>query len=183
MATIGKIITNSKNGQSYKFINTAESSGGKLLEMESIYPPNTPEPILHYHPFQEEVFLVLNGTVTVKLGDQLKDLHQGDELHIPAGTRHAVWNRTREKASINWKVKPALDMEYLFETITGLANDGKTDENSKPALLQLALTGNHFSGVIRQAKPFFAIQKFLFILLTPLAYVSGLRATYKKYLD
>ncbi len=74
-------------------------------------------------------------------------------------------------------------MEYLFETITGLANDGKTDENSRPSLLQLALTGNHFSRVIRQAKPSFAVQKILFILLTPVALISGLRPTYKKYLN
>ena len=70
----------------------------------------------------------------MKLGEELKDLHKGDKLRIPAGTRHAVWNRTNISASINWKVKPALDTEYLFETITGLANDGKTDENSKPSL-------------------------------------------------
>jgi quercetin dioxygenase-like cupin family protein len=183
MATTGKMITNSKNGQSYKFINTARSSEGKLLEMESVYPPNTQEPILHYHPFQEEDFIVLDGIITVKLGEVLKDLKRGDELHIPAGTRHAVWNRTGHSASINWKVKPALDMEYLFETITGLANDGKTDENSRPSLLQMALTGNHFSGVIRLAKPSFAMQKILFILLTPVAYLLGFRPTYKKYLD
>jgi mannose-6-phosphate isomerase-like protein (cupin superfamily) len=183
MAIIGKMITNSKNGQSYRFLSTAKSSGGKLLEMESVYPPNTREPILHYHPYQNEHFEILAGTVTVRMGDETKDFHQGDHLDIPAGTRHAVWNRTSQVASINWKVMPALDMEYLFETITGLANNGKTDEKSKPPLLQLALTGNHFSKVFRQAKPPFAIQKLVFYILTPFAWLAGFRPTYKKYLD
>ncbi len=77
MATIGKVITNSKNGQSYKFIHTAQSSGGKLLEMESIYPPNTPEPILHYHPFQEEVFLVSKRNRDCKIRGELKGSERG----------------------------------------------------------------------------------------------------------
>ena len=183
MAFVGKVIINSKNGQSYKFISTAESSGGKLLEMESVYVPNTPEPILHYHPFQDEHFKVLDGNLTVRTGRNLKVLHEGDEIDIPSGTRHAVWNRSNLRAKINWKVTPALDTEYLFETITGLVNDGKTGEDSKPGLLQMALTGNHFSNVIRQAKPPFALQKILFYLLSPFACLAGLRPVYKKYLN
>jgi quercetin dioxygenase-like cupin family protein len=102
MAFPGKQITNSKNGQTYRFIQTAASTGGKMLEMESVYVPNTPEPILHYHPRQDEYFKILDGDVTVKIGTGIKILHAGDELHIPAGTHHGMWNPTNRKAIVNW---------------------------------------------------------------------------------
>ncbi|HZZ76270.1 MAG TPA: cupin domain-containing protein, partial [Puia sp.] len=98
MAFAGKQITNSKNGQTYRFIKTAASTGGKMLEMESVYVPNTPEPILHYHPRQDEYFKILEGEVTVKMGTETKVLHAGDEMHIPAGTHHGMWNPTNRQA-------------------------------------------------------------------------------------
>jgi len=183
MAFPGKQITNSKNGQTYRFIQTAASTGGKMLEMESVYIPNTPEPILHYHPRQDEYFKILDGDVTVKIGTEIKILHAGDELHIPAGTHHGMWNPTNRKAIVNWKTIPALETEYFFETITGLVNDGKTDQKGKPRLLQTALTINHFSDMFRLIKPPYPVQKILFYTLTPLARILGYRAVYKKYLD
>jgi hypothetical protein len=84
---------------------------------------------------------------------------------------------------VNWKTIPALETEYFFETITGLVNDGKTDQKGKPHLLQTAMTINHFSGMFRLVKPPYLIQKILFYALTPLAWVLGFRAMYKKYLD
>jgi len=183
MAFPGKQITNSKNGQTFRFIQTAVSTGGKMLEMESVYVPNTPEPILHYHPGQDEYFKILDGEVTVKIGTEIKILHTGDELHIPSGTHHGMWNPTNRTAIVNWKTIPALETEYFFETITGLVNDGKTDQKGKPRLLQTALTINYFSDMFRLVKPPYPVQKILFYTLTPLARLLGYRAVYKKYLD
>jgi mannose-6-phosphate isomerase-like protein (cupin superfamily) len=183
MAYPGKQITNSKNGQTFRFIQTAASTNGKMLEMESVYVPNTPEPILHYHPRQDEYFKILEGEVTVKFGTEAKMLHAGDELHIPAGTHHGIWNPTYKPARVNWKTMPALETEYFFETITGLVNDDKTDQKGKPHLLQMAMTINHFSDMFRLVKPPFIIQKIVFNILTPLAWAFGYRATYKKYID
>jgi hypothetical protein len=94
-----------------------------------------------------------------------------------------MWNTTSEAASVNWKVIPAMDSEFLFETITGLANDNKTDAQGKPSMLQLVLTANKFSAVFRSAKPPFFIQKIIFYLLTPIAYLAGKKPVYKKYID
>jgi len=183
MATVGKTITNSKTGQSYHFLQTAKSTNGSLLEMESVYDAYSKQPPMHYHPYQEEYFKILKGEITVKLGSVPKYLKQGDELYIPPNTNHAIWNTTDQPAVINWKVIPALESEYLLETITGLANDDKTNARSKPAFLQLVLTANKFSDEFRQSRPAFFIQKILFTILTPFAYLAGYRPVYKKYLD
>ncbi|CAN5905524.1 hypothetical protein BH24BAC1_BH24BAC1_03250 [soil metagenome] len=42
---------------------------------------------------------------------------------------------------------------------------------------------NKYADVIRLSKPPFAVQKILFLALTPIAYLLGYKPTYKKYID
>jgi len=94
-----------------------------------------------------------------------------------------MWNNSRNPAKINWKVKPAMQTDHFLETIHGLANDGKTNKEGVPDFLQVALMGNKFEDEFRLASFPWVIQKFIFILFSPLAYFWGYRPTYKKYLD
>ncbi|HEX5024274.1 MAG TPA: cupin domain-containing protein [Agriterribacter sp.] len=183
MAIPNKTISNSKTGQSIRFIQTAKDTGGALLEMESTFGAMSKEPPLHYHPYQEEDFTVLSGELTVKIDGQVKTLQQGDILHVSRNTVHAMWNRSEDATLVNWKVRPAMNSENLFETFTGLANDHKTDENGVPGILQLALTVNAFSRVFRLAKPPYLVQKIIFGILAPFALLLGYKSVYKKYLD
>lgn len=183
MAFKGKKISNPKSGQDITFIQTRKDTHGELLEMESTYQAHSKEPMAHYHPFQSEDFIVLQGELTVKIDGEQKILKQGDSVYIPATVAHAMWNDSRTKTIVNWKVRPALDTEYLLETGCGLAADHKTKENGMPGLMQIAMMMNTFSRVFRLAKPPYFIQKILFGLISPFAYLLGYRATYSKYLD
>ncbi|MBL7792331.1 MAG: cupin domain-containing protein [Saprospiraceae bacterium] len=183
MAFKNKIIRNPVTGQDIKFIQTARDTGGQLLEMETTYNEYSREPVPHYHPFQKEDFTVIEGEVTVRIDGQLSVLKPGDKLHIPKNKIHSMWNNTDQKTVVNWQVRPAMETEYLLETGMGLANDGKTNANGMPNILQVALMANKFAGVFRLAKPPFVVQKILFIILTPIAYLSGYRPTYRRYLD
>lgn len=183
MAFKNKIISNKKTGQDIKFIITSKESNGQLLEMEATYNSLSKEPPPHYHPRQTEDFSVLSGELTVKIDGRITILKQGDRLHIPVKKVHAMWNNSQFTTIVNWKVQPAMNTENLLETATGIANNGNTNDSGMPGLLQVALMANKYAGVFRIAKPAFAVQKFLFILLTPFAYLAGYRPTYKKYLD
>ena len=183
MATRGKVINNTKTRQSIKFIHTGKDTQGQLLEMESVYLANSRKPAPHYHPIQEEDFRVLRGELTVAMNDRVMVLKEGDTLHIPPGTSHAMWNNSNLVTVINWQVRPALDTEYLLETITGLAQDGKTNERGMPGILQVAVTANRFSDVFRLSNPPYVLQKILFAVLAPVAYLFGYRAMYRKYID
>lgn len=66
------------------------------------------------------------------MSGQLKILKRGDTLHITSNVVHSMWNRTDSKAVVNWQVRPAMDTEHLLEMVTGLANDGKTNEKGLP---------------------------------------------------
>jgi len=183
MAYQGKTMLNSKTGIETRFIQTSKDTGGQLLEMETAYPAHSPEPPPHYHPFQEEDFVVLSGEMTVRLDGQLRILQQGDTLHIPKNQVHSMWNHTDNKAVVNWKVRPALDSEYLFETATGLANAGKTSAGGTPNILQSALLMNRFAREFRLAKPPYPVQRVLFGLLAPLGRLLGMRGWYGEFVD
>ncbi|GEO03544.1 hypothetical protein AAE02nite_12080 [Adhaeribacter aerolatus] len=183
MAFKNKIIHNLKTGQEIKFLQTKKDTGGQILEMETTYHAYSLEPAAHYHPHQAEEFRVLAGELTVRIDGELKLLKSGDTINIPQNKVHAMWNHTNNKTVVNWKVIPALNTEYFLETVTGLAQDGKTNKAGMPNILQVALLAAKYAPEFRLAKPPYAVQKILFVLLTPLAYLLGYRPFYRKYLD
>lgn len=183
MAYRNKIIRNPLSGQEIRFLQTAADSAGALLEMESTYAPGSVEPPMHYHPAQTEHFKILAGEMTVRINGATRILKTGDTLEVPPNTPHAMWNHGSQLATINWQVRPALHMEYFFETIVGLAADGKTKSNGMPGLLQISLLMNRFSGVIRMVAPPYPVQRVVFGVLSPIARILGYRSTHPEYLD
>jgi oxalate decarboxylase/phosphoglucose isomerase-like protein (cupin superfamily) len=150
--------------------------------MEASYRPYSKEPPPHYHPYQEEDFMILKGQMTVRLQGKILLLNEGDTLHIPANTIHSMWNNSGSTSVVNWKIQPALTTEYFLETATGLASDKKRRRRMR-SLLQRSLMANKYSDVFRLSKPPFYVQKIVCLLLTPLALLIGYRASYKKYFD
>lgn len=43
---------------------------------------------MHHHEHEDEMFLVLEGTIQIKLSDRTVDLHAGEFVIIPKGTPH-----------------------------------------------------------------------------------------------
>lgn len=183
MAVKGKVIANPVTGQQIRFIQTAGDTTGALLEMESTYAAGSKEPPPHYHPYQSEDFTILEGEMTVRMNGRLTVLKKGDQLHIPPNTVHSMWNNTSAAAVINWKVQPAMDTEYFFENAMGLANDGKTKADGMPVFLQVVSLAAKYSGTFRLAWPPYGLQRLLFGILRPVAYLAGYRSQYKKYID
>ena len=183
MAYKNKAIANPKTGQIIKFLQTAQDTGGRLLEMESTFRAKSVEPPLHYHPYQEENFCVISGELSVRMNGVVKTYAAGDQFHVPKNTAHSMWNSSDSPAILNWKVSPALNTEYFFENSIGLANDGKTNEKGMPPFLQIALLANEYSNTFRFSKPPFIVQKIVFSLVAPIGWLAGYRSGYKKYLD
>ncbi len=183
MAYSNKVISNPQTGQSIKFLQSAKDTGGRLLEMESTYQSRSQEPPLHYHPLQSEIFTVLQGELTVLLNGEKKLYRAGQQLNIAPGCRHAMWNESEGIVTVNWKVIPAMDTEYLLETGMGLARSGKTKKTGMPAFLQVVMMADSFGKVFRLAKPPYAVQKLLFTVLKPVALLAGYKGRYKEYID
>ncbi len=183
MAYKNKIIVNPKTKNEIKFLQTNKDTGGKLLEMESTYYSHSKEPPAHYHPYQQEDFTVISGTLSIRINGEIKTLNQGNKLNIPPNVVHSMWNNSDSKTIVNWRVQPAMNTENMLETLLGLATEGRTNEDGVPGLLQAALTANNFADVFRLAKPPFLVQKIIFTILSPVSTVSGYKPVYQKYID
>jgi quercetin dioxygenase-like cupin family protein len=161
---------------------TARDSDGGLLSVELFVSPRGGNP-LHVHPLQEEYFKAVSGTLGVQVGDEQRWLREGEEAVVAPGTPHRWWNDSDDEvAHVSAELRPALNSEVYFETLYGLAQDGKTGENGAPNLLQHAVTLTGINrGEIYLASPPVAVQKALLAALAPVGRLLGYRDHYPRY--
>jgi mannose-6-phosphate isomerase-like protein (cupin superfamily) len=62
--------------------------------------PNSPGPGAHSHEANEELFYVVEGTMTFIVGDRSVEAPAGSFLRIPAGVMHDFENTTRHPAAV-----------------------------------------------------------------------------------
>lgn len=138
MARAGETLRQG-NTDTLVFRETSADTGGAYLEVEATYGPmGDLRPPKHYHPSQDEVFTILAGALSVTVGERQRTLTAGDELTVPRGVPHAMWNEGDEPARFRWRTTPALGTERMFEVFWGLVADDKMGRhgNPRPALLQ-----------------------------------------------
>lgn len=61
--------------------------------------PHTKGPGAHSHP-EDDIFFVIEGTMTFLLGDQWSDAPQGSFILAPGGITHDFENRTDSRAGV-----------------------------------------------------------------------------------
>jgi len=181
MARAGDELVNPVTGQHLVLVRTAAETGGELLEMESRFGPGGWPPAAHYHPTQHERFEVLEGTLRVILDGEQRDLGAGEVLFAESGVVHQMWNPGEEWARVNWQIRPALNTQTFFETVFGLAGDGKVNAMGVPNLLQAAVLLREYDSEFRLAKPPRIVQGLVFGLLVPVARLLGYRGRYDRY--
>ena len=130
-------MTNSSTGQTIKFLQTAKDTNHELLEIEAVYDPHSKPPPPHYHPYQDEDFVIVKGQMNVQVGEKMITLREGDHFHIPANTVYSMWNSSDSLAIVNWKTRPALDTEYFLEAVTDLGNQSANSESQSLKLKSL----------------------------------------------
>ncbi len=50
---------------------------------------------LHYHERTDEFYYILGGSGRMALDDSEIDLHEGDVVYVPRGTRHRAWGNLK----------------------------------------------------------------------------------------
>ena len=180
MASSGEVLENPVTGQRIIFKQMSADTDGELLEVESVYTKPTPsKPPVHYHPSQEEIFEVLAGKLCVMVGGERKALGEGERLVVPQGTPHTMWAESAG-VRVDWQTRPALETEAFFETVYGLARDGKINSRGAPNLLQYAVIARSYAGEFRLASPPWPVQRLLFAILAPIGKLLGYRPTYRN---
>jgi hypothetical protein len=97
---------------------------------------------------------------------------------IPAGASHMFEKDGDEEAVVRVQVRPAMKMEQLFETVVGLAEDGRTTKKGMPKPLDLALFVREYKDEVKAPFPPRFIQQ---AAMAPLAFVARRRARGRRY--
>lgn len=181
MAKASDIIENPITGERIVFLKTARDTSGELLRLEYLAPPRTLGPPLHVHPYQEERFEVLSGTLGARVGEDEQGLGKGQSLTVPSGTLHTWWNNGADEVRMLVELRPALRMEEIFETTFNLARDAKTNDRGIPKNpLRAVAMAREYADETRLARPPFAVQRVLLGLLAPVCGLLGYEGRYPK---
>ena len=108
---------------------------------------------------------------------QERTLEEGEVLTVAPGVPHQMW-AAEAGARVNWQTRPALETESFFETVWGLAKDGKVNDKGAPSLLRAALIAREYEDEFRLASPPWAVQGLLFGSLAPIGRLLGYRTEY-----
>ena len=179
MAHAGDELVNPVTGLRTVFRKTAEDTDDELLRVDWIGSPNWSTGPDHVHPLQEERFEVLSGRLGLRVDGIERVLGEGEAITAPAGSPHAAWNAGDEEVHALVDFRPALRTETAFETLAGLACDGKTNKAGAPKNpLLLALVLHEYEAEIYFTRPPLAVQRVVFGALAKVARLFGYRAEY-----
>ena len=103
----------------------------------------------------------------------------GEVIVAPAGSACTAWNAGDDEVHVLVEFRPALRTERAFETLVGLARDGKTNRAGAPKNpLQLALILREFEEEIFFVRPPLAVQRVILGALAFIGRLLGYRAEY-----
>jgi mannose-6-phosphate isomerase-like protein (cupin superfamily) len=83
-----------------EFLADGKESGDRYSVSLWWVSPGKPGPGAHSHDANEELFYVIEGTMTFLVGDQLIDAAPGTFIRVPAGVLHDFQNRTPRRAGV-----------------------------------------------------------------------------------
>ena len=181
MAKPGDELRHPITGERIVWRQVARDTHGALLQADMFASPLASPAAAHVHPRQEERFEVVAGVLHVSIDGVETTLGPGDVAVVPPGTPHTWWNVDSAEAQMVVDFRPALRSEMFFETLFGLAAEGKTDQRGLPRQLQLATLVTEFSDEVRLAWPPAFIQQLMFVPLAAVGRLRGYRGWYPRY--
>jgi mannose-6-phosphate isomerase-like protein (cupin superfamily) len=101
-------------GDVYRFLATGEDTDGKYALWEAIVLPGGGPPP-HVHSREEEGFYILEGEITIAVGDKRLVAGPGMFANMPVGSVHSFKNETDRPARMLISVAPAGLEKMFFE--------------------------------------------------------------------
>jgi quercetin dioxygenase-like cupin family protein len=178
MITPGQTVENPVTGERFTFLETAASSGGELLAFDFALRPGGAVPIPHVHPIQTERFEVTAGVMRFRLGLHHRLAFPGDVIEVMPGVMHGFANFGDTEARMRVEVRPALNMESMFEEVVAMAEAGRMNASGMPSdVLELASLARRYD---QEAHAPFLTVGMQRLLLAPLVALSNRRAAKRE---
>lgn len=99
-------------------------SGGSHAMIETTVPAGFPGPPAHFHRSMDEEFYVLDGELTVRVGDRTVVAARGTYAYVPRGVVHMFANRGDRPATFLDIVHPSGFERYYRDLATAFREAG-----------------------------------------------------------
>jgi quercetin dioxygenase-like cupin family protein len=107
---------------------TGEDTGGSFYLGEVLIQPGFAGPPPHVHERLHDMFYVLDGTLTVRLGEETLELAPGSFACVPPGTVHTFSNRSEQPVRFLNFNTPGGWENYMRDLAEALAAGSPTPE-------------------------------------------------------
>jgi quercetin dioxygenase-like cupin family protein len=155
-----------------RFTNARELTNGLKSEGLLTLEPLEQGPPEHIHLKQMEYFEVLTGALVVSVNGENKKLKVGERLEIQKGIKHTYFNETSEPMTAKFGYEPALNIEWLIDTMDSGERKNGGDWHKIP-LLEQGFVLYYLREEYRLANLPFWLQDIVFGLLSKIAQFSG----------
>ena len=157
-----------------EILETSAMSGGAYVRSRIVFATGGLRVPPHIHP-QDEEFKILSGKLTYFLAGEKHVADAGTTITLPRGVGHEHYSEGPEDAATIQTLRPGLDFDYLLENLFGLGAEGR------PTTIQLLIAiAKMKSAFVRADIPIW-LQKTAAHIVTPIAYLFGYRAVYKRF--
>lgn len=189
MAKAGDTLENPVTGERLTFIRTGRDTFNRVWQGEFLVPPGAPTAaVAHVHPMPEG-FEILEGQARYSEGGVERACAAGHVFTTPAGTPHKhPWNsgtipmRYRQTIELAAPDPVAMhNIDVFFETLYGLARDGKVGKDGLPGPLQFAVILDAFRPYAVVAGVPRPVERVLVTSLAAVGRLTGARFEYERY--
>lgn len=120
-------------GERVALVESVKENNGTQSRFEAIVSPGTSAP-LHYHTIFEEIFEVLQGELTVWMGNEKKVLKAGQKAVIKKKVKHKWKNESNEDCLYIGTLSPGqIAFENWLMIFAGLKKDGMLNKQGLPS--------------------------------------------------
>ncbi len=136
-------------GDHYSFKTTGQDNGGSHALMEMTVNPGSGTPP-HIHHAEDEMFLVLEGDLSLWCGDQYVEGKPGTYVAVPKGTVHRWANESAHPARAIVYVVPAGFEEFLMRIGKPVEHPAEKGSPPTPEEIEqaLAIAGEYHMEIV-----------------------------------
>lgn len=131
MSKVSNYIKNNNNvdfveieGGRINFLISSNQTEDKVGVYESELEPKTQGAPMHLHRIMDEIFYVIEGELSIVVGEEKIVGRSGEVIFVPKGTPHGFSNRGEKRLKILIIFSPALKREGYFRGLAELTKEG-----------------------------------------------------------